>query len=192
LKLVVQHLGFERVVELDEMESLRLPGGSITGLPFFGEHGELNVRSKIAYLIRLGDSSMLCAADSRNLESKLYERIHELIGDIDTLFIGMECDGAPLSWLYGPMLFKPLERKMDQSRRFSSSDFVRAFDIVKMLHCQRVYVYAMGQEPWLSFITSIKYTEESHPIIESNKLIEACRKLGIEAERLFGAKEIFL
>lgn len=192
LKAIVQHLGFERVLELDEMESIPVPGGSIIGLPFLGEHGELNVRSKIAHLVRLGEASVLCAADSRNIEPRLYERLHELVGDIDTLFIGMECDGAPLSWLYGPLLLKPLERKMDQSRRFSGSDFTRAFDIVKRFNCRRVYVYAMGQEPWLSFITSIKYTEQSNPIVESNKLIEACRGLDLEAERLFAVKEILL
>lgn len=31
---------------------------------------------------------------------------------------------------------------------------------------------------------------ESKPIVESNRLIEACRDMGISAERLFGAKEI--
>jgi hypothetical protein len=39
---------------------------------------------------------------------------------------------------------------------------------------------------------SIKYTAESCPIVESNKLIQACHNRGIIAERLFGEKEILL
>jgi hypothetical protein len=50
----------------------------------------------------------------------------------------------------------------------------------------------MGQEPWLTYLTSIQYTEESRPIVDSNKLVAACRNSGLIAERLFGQKEIFL
>jgi hypothetical protein len=39
---------------------------------------------------------------------------------------------------------------------------------------------------------SIKYTEQSRPIIESTKLINACHERGIIAERLYGEKEILL
>jgi len=39
---------------------------------------------------------------------------------------------------------------------------------------------------------SIKYTEQSRPIVESNKLIKACEERGIIAERLYGEKEILL
>jgi len=50
----------------------------------------------------------------------------------------------------------------------------------------------MGQEPWLNYVMSIKYTDQSRPIVESNKLIQACQEQGITAERLFGEKEILL
>jgi hypothetical protein len=49
----------------------------------------------------------------------------------------------------------------------------------------------MGQEPWLTYLTSIVYTDTSRPIIESDKLVEECRRRGITAERLYGYKEIF-
>jgi L-ascorbate metabolism protein UlaG (beta-lactamase superfamily) len=191
LKLVLENIGFADVREIDELESITVKGGSITGVPFLGEHGDLNIRSKIAHLIRLEGTSILCAADSRNVEFKLYERLHEAIGDVDYLFLGMECDGAPLSWMYGALYTKPIERKADQTRRLNGSDYERGIDIVNRFNCRRAYVYAMGQEPWLSFLTSIQYTNESKPIIESNKLIDACRNHGIMSERLYGAKEIF-
>jgi len=97
-----------------------------------------------------------------------------------------------MSWLYGPLLPRPLERAMDQSRRFDGSDCERGLRMVEAMGGRSVYVYAMGQEPWLTFISSIQYTEESKPIVESDGLIRACLERGIHAERLYGAKEIFL
>ena len=94
--------------------------------------------------------------------------------------------------MYGPLMTTTYDRKMDQSRRLSGSDFDRAIAIVKQFNCLNVYVYAMGQEPWLGYITSIKYTDQSRPIVESNKLLEACAGLGIPAERLYGFREFFL
>jgi L-ascorbate metabolism protein UlaG (beta-lactamase superfamily) len=148
--------------------------------------------TKLAWLVRIGSHSLLFAADSCNIEPKLYEHLHREIGDVDALFLGMECDGAPLSWLYGPLLTQKLERAMDESRRLSGSNFDQGMHIVNTFHCREAYVYAMGQEPWLNYIMSIKYTEQSRPIVESNRLIDACRERGITAERLYGEKEILL
>jgi L-ascorbate metabolism protein UlaG (beta-lactamase superfamily) len=192
LKLALQHIGFPQVREIDELESIDIAGGTITGLPFLGEHADLNIRTKIAYLTTLKGKSILCAADSNNIEPQLYAHLHQAVGDVDIIFLGMECDGGPLSWLYGPLLTKPLARKQDQSRRLNGSDYERGIDIINRFHPKQVYVYAMGQEPWLTYLTSIQYTEESSPIIESNKLVADCRERGIESERLFGHKEIQL
>jgi L-ascorbate metabolism protein UlaG (beta-lactamase superfamily) len=192
LKLLLQRIGFRNVIELDELEDLEVPGGAITGLPFLGEHADLNIRAKLSYLMKLKDRAVLCAADSNNIEPQLYNHLKEAYGALDALFLGMECDGAPLSWLYGPLQAIPLSRKMDQSRRFDGSDYARGIDIVEKFGPRAVYVYAMGQEPWLTYLTSIQYTEESRPIIESNKLVADCRRRGIISERLYGHKEIFL
>ncbi|HWS85809.1 MAG TPA: MBL fold metallo-hydrolase [Pyrinomonadaceae bacterium] len=192
LKLVLQNSGFKRVSELDEMETLPVEGGEIMGLPFLGEHADLNIRTKLAHLVRLQGRTILCAADSNNLEPRLYQHIHRLIGDIDLLFLGMECDGGPLSWLYGPLLTKPIGRKHDQSRRLNGSNYDRGAEMVNLLNPRQVYVYAMGQEPWLTFLTSIQYTEESRPIVDSNRLVEECRGRGKSSERLYGRKEISL
>jgi hypothetical protein len=94
-----------------------------------------------------------------------------------------------LELLYGPLLTQRIERSMDESRRLAGSNYEQGRSIVDVFHCREVYVYAMGQEPWLNYIMSIKYTAESRPIVESNRLIEACREQGIIAERLFGEKE---
>ena len=192
LKVLLQNIGFKNVREIDEMEGIEVEDGLILGLPFLGEHADLNIRTKIAYLIQLKGKSVLCAADSNNIEPRLYRHIHDAVGDVDMVFIGMECDGAPMSWLYGPLLTKPLARKMDQSRRFDGSDSEKGIDLIKKLNAREVYVYAMGQEPWLTFLTSIKYTPESRPIVESDKLIAYCRSQNMPSERLFGCKELSL
>lgn len=190
MKLMLQKIGFTNVREIDEMETIEVAGGGITGLPFLGEHADLSIRTKIAYFIKLQGKSILCAADSNNIEPAMYEHIHEFTGDVDILFLGMECEGAPLSWVYGSLLTKPLARKLDQSRRLDGSDYEKAISIVDCLNPKQVYVYAMGQEPWLTFVTSIQYTDASHPIVESNKLVAECRNRGLVSERLLGRKEI--
>jgi hypothetical protein len=81
---------------------------------------------------------------------------------------------------------------MDESRRLAGSNFDQAIDIVRRFNSKETYVYAMGQEPWLGHIMSLKYTEESRPITESNRLIKECLQQGAYAERLFGEKEIFI
>jgi L-ascorbate metabolism protein UlaG (beta-lactamase superfamily) len=190
LKLILQNCGFKNVLDVDEFEEIDQGDFNITGLPFLGEHADLDVKTKMAWLVRIGKTKLLFAADSCNIEPQLYRHIHNCIGDIDALFLGMECDGAPLSWLYGPLLTRQIERSHDQSRRLSGSNYEQALKIVDQFHCSEVYVYAMGQEPWLNYIMSLKYTDESRPIVDSNRLVRSCRERGITAERLFGEKEM--
>jgi L-ascorbate metabolism protein UlaG (beta-lactamase superfamily) len=192
LRLLLNQVGFKNVIEMSEMDEIAFNKGAITSIPFLGEHADLGVVSKSAYLLQVEDYKLLFAADSCNVAPKLYEHVHRQVGDIDAIFVGMECDGAPLSWLYGPLLTQRLEREKDHSRRLAGSNYDRALAIVEQFRSKEVYVYAMGQEPWLNYVMSIKYTEKSNPIIHSNRLIETCRARGIIAERLFGEKEILL
>jgi L-ascorbate metabolism protein UlaG (beta-lactamase superfamily) len=192
IKLMLKAMGFHNVIELSELEELEFDGGRILGLPFLGEHSDLSVQTKLMYLVNIGKHSLMFAADSCNVEPKIYEHVHQYTGDIDALFLGMECDGAPLSWLYGPLLTQRISRAMDESRRLAGSNYDQGIDMVDRFGSKEVYVYAMGQEPWLRYISSIKYTPESRPIIESSKLIKACLDRGLLAERLFGEKEILL
>jgi len=192
VKLLLQYSGCRNVIELREMESIQFGEGSITGVPFLGEHADLSVLSKLAYLVCIGRHRLLFAADSCNLEPSLYEHLHKAFGDINALFLGMECDGAPLSWLYGPLLTRGIPREMDQSRRLAGSNYEQAAALVKSLKCQEVYIYAMGQEPWLNYIMSVKYTDLSRPIIASDRLIKECQARAIHAERLFGEREILI
>ena len=189
IKLILQHTGFDSLIELQEIETISLEEGEIIGLPFFGEHSDLNIQTKLSYCVKLKGQNFMFAADSSNLDPFLYDHIIDHVGSIDMLFLGMECDGAPLSWLYGPLLSAPLSRGFDRNRTLSGSNFEKAWTIVEKLQCKQVYIYAMGQEPWLEYISSLKYTSTSIQITESNRLIETCQEKGIKSERLFGRKE---
>lgn len=190
IKLAFESIGFKNVIEIDEMQEIKFENCTITGLPFTGEHSDLNIRAKSCFHIAINELSFLFVADSRVMEARLYEHIHRIKGDVDVLFLGMECAGAPLSWLYGCLMTQDINREDDQSRRLAGCDSQRGLSLVDIFKPKEAYVYAMGMEPWLEFISSIKYTEESLAIIESNNLINTCKEKGIIAERLFGEKEL--
>lgn len=192
LRLILRQLGFERVIELEEFDTVEFEGGGIMALPFLGEHGDLNITGRAAHLIRVYGNSILCAADSCNIEPSLYSHIHKLVGDIDILYLGMESAGAPLSCVYGPLLTRPLDRKHDQSRRTTGSDFERALAIIEHLHVKQVYIYAMGLEPWLRHILPMEERRDSKGIVDSNRLIEECASRGMVAARPYCKQEITL
>lgn len=189
LKAMLQSIGFTNVVALDSLDEIQNGSLKITALPFLGEHGDLNIRSKAAWLINSGDKRFLFAADSNNLEPKLYDIIKQEFGKINSVFIGMECVGAPVSWTYGPLMPNTIDRKKDQSRRLNGSDFERGFKAIKSLECDEVYVYAMGAEPWLQYVTSIDPSEDTPQRINALQLIQACKDVGIKAEYLFAKAE---
>jgi L-ascorbate metabolism protein UlaG (beta-lactamase superfamily) len=192
LRLLLERIGFRNVIELSELESIATPSGSILGVPFLGEHGDLNIQTKLGYRVEVDGHALFFAADSCNVETALYRHLARLYGGVDVLFLGMECDGAPMSWVYGALHTQPIERKKDRTRRLAGSNYERGMAIVDEFKPREVYVYAMGQEPWLSYITSIRYTDESNPIVASNRLIAECRGRGLASERLFGEREMFL
>jgi hypothetical protein len=192
LRLLLEAIGFSNVREVDHLDTIECEGGRIVALPFFGEHGDLLMRGKTSYLIEGAGHRLLCVADSNNLEPRLYEIVRQLIGQVDALFIGMECEGSPMSSLYGPLLTHPIRDEHNQARRFRGSDCTQAMQAVRSLGCSHAYVYAMGMEPWLYYLMNRQYTENSEPIVESNRLVASCREEGIESERLYWSKEIVL
>lgn len=192
VKWMLQRLGFRDVRELDELETLEIPGGEITGVPFFGEHCDLDVRSKIAHLLRLKDRTFLAATDSNALEPRVYELVQELTGALDVLLLGTESEGAAISYGYGNLFPRPIPREMDQTRRQNGSNSRSALDIIQRLRPGQVQNYAMGLEPWLKHLFPVAYSDKSPQIIESNKLLDACREAGVPVHRPYGSHELFV
>ena len=190
LQLLLQQLGFQNVIEIRDLEEIAIPGGAIIGVPFVGEHHDLLMQSRTGYLVRIGDRSALVIADSCSVEPRFHKHLLNSIGGADILFLGMECDGARPSWIYGPVFPKPLPREIDSSRRARGCNFEEARAMVDTFKFKQVFVYAMGQEPWVSHILDNEFTEESRSVIESRKLVDYCRSRGIVAENLFGKKDI--
>lgn len=193
LQLALQHIGFPNVREIRDLDEIWIPGGKIAALPFLGEHHDLNVQSRATYRVEIGGRSILAIADSGILDARLFDEIQRIYGKSEVLFLGMECEGAPASWIYGPMFTKPLTREVDQSRRARGSNYAEAVSLIERLGFESgVYIYAMGQEPWLSHILDNELSDDSVATAESRKLVAWCEQRSIASENLFAKKEIFL
>jgi L-ascorbate metabolism protein UlaG (beta-lactamase superfamily) len=192
LKIMSRKLGFKTVREVDTLESIDLPDGEIIAIPFLGEHADLP-HSKTAYLVRAGSKKVLFAADSNCLDKQMYAHLRRLVGPVGTVFLGMECVGAPHSWLYGALVPAKLDYAHDKSRRTKACDSRAALDLLETLGSERVYVYAMGGEPWLQYSMGLGHSEDSTQSREAVKLITLAREKGlVDAKRLWGQFELRL
>lgn len=192
LKLMARKLGFNNCLELDSLDSIDFPGGEIIGIPFLGEHSDI-AHAKIGYVVNIGGERMLFASDSACLDDSVYKNIRKIIGPIHTVFLGMECIGAPLTWHCGSLLPKVPEYNHDQGRRSHGCDASGGLRILEILEARRFYNYAMGLEPWLEFLLGLGLFEESKQIKESNKLLQKARGRGfLAAERLYSKQDIYL
>lgn len=192
LRLLAERLGFRDVREVDCLDEIPVPGGRIVAIPFLGEHNDLP-SAKSAYALRLEGQTILFAADSNCLDPMVYERVRQIIGPVETAFLGMECVGAPLSWVYGPILPKKPEHRHSQSRRSNGCNADAALELARAVQCRRVYLYAMGREPWIRYLLALTPTDDDIYMAEARKLIENIgARDGVAAERLFGKAEIVI
>ena len=185
LKLLARKLGFKSVVDVEALDSIRFPGGEIIAVPFLGEHADL-AHGKTGYVVRAGKKQILFAADSNCLDTNLYRHLKRVLGPIETVFLGMECVGAPLSWMYGTFLPNKPQRSHDQSRRTRGCNAAAALNLLEALQSDRVYVYAMGKEPWLQYSMGLGLSEDSPQIREALSLLTEARARGFaDASRPF-------
>ena len=192
MKLILERLGCTNVVVVDPLDRIGLPDGEIVSLPFPGEHCGLDVASKHSVAITLNGRTFLFLVDSDAVDTHLYRRLAGAVGKVDALFIGMECQGAPLSWFYGPLLGRSMSRKDDESRRGNASNCARAWEAIRTIDCDTIYIYAMGNENWNRYLLGLEYTADSIQITQSDALIEMCRGAGKRAERLNGCRQMII
>jgi L-ascorbate metabolism protein UlaG (beta-lactamase superfamily) len=178
-------LGYTNVVTLEPLSDYSIPDGKITALPFTGEHCDLDIHSKQCAVIDLKGRKICLFIDSDAIDVDIYSRLTPRMRGADVVFLGMECFGAPLSWLYGPLVTSALTKRDDQSRRLSGANCQQAWDLIQTLRPRQVFVYAMGQEPWMRPLMGLNYTEDSIQLKESNEFVNRCRAAGIPAEALF-------
>jgi L-ascorbate metabolism protein UlaG (beta-lactamase superfamily) len=185
LRLLLRQFGFD-VIEMDDLDEIFVPGGRIVSVPFLGEHGDLNVRSKTAWYFDLLGKKIFMGADSSNLDPSMYRHIADYLGKVDVMAIGMECVGAPYTWLYGALHTKLVSKKIKESRRLNGSNFDQAHKIAEMFEPSQIFLYALGMEPWYKYFMGLDYDENSVQLLETTKMIDACKQKNVPAERLYG------
>jgi L-ascorbate metabolism protein UlaG (beta-lactamase superfamily) len=189
LGLYLAHLGLP-VVEVDDFDEVEFPGGKVTATPFLGEHADLDIRAKSTYCAEFAGRRVFVGADSSGIDPGLYRYMRRRVGDIDTAFLGMECAGAPLTWLYGALFTKPVTKRMSDSRTLSGSNAAQAAAIMTELGAREAYIYAMGEEAWLvGHVMATTYNADSYQLKQIDEFMNWCAGNGIKADHLFGQHE---
>jgi hypothetical protein len=175
---------------VDDFSEVEFPGGKVTATPFLGEHADLDIRAKSTYCVELAGRRVFIGADSSGVEPELYRYMREHVGKVDMAFLGMECAGAPLTWLYQAVLTRPVTKKMNDSRTLSGSNAAQAAAIMSNLGAAEAYVYAMGEESWLvGHIMATSYNEDSYQLKQIEEFMTWCAEHGIKSDHLFGQHE---
>lgn len=188
LRLYLEHLGLP-VVEVDDFDEVEFPGGKVTATPFLGEHADLDIRAKSTFWVEMAGRRIFVGADSSGIDPALYRHVREHLGTADMAFLGMECDGAPLTWLYQALLTQPITKKMSDSRKLSGSNAAQAGAIVTELGAGEAYIYAMGEEDWLGHVMATSYNDESYQLKQIDEFMTWCADNGVKAEHLLGQRE---
>jgi L-ascorbate metabolism protein UlaG (beta-lactamase superfamily) len=188
LALCLSHVGLP-VVEVDDFAEVEFPGGKVIATPFLGEHADLDIRAKSTYCVRLAGRTVFVGADSSGIDPGLYRYMRHHVGPADMAFLGMECAGAPLTWLYQALLTRPVTKKMSDSRTLSGSNAAQASAIMTELGATEGYVYAMGEESWLGHVMATSYTEDSYQLKQVDEFMTWCADNGIKSGRLYGQHE---
>ncbi|WP_406289173.1 MBL fold metallo-hydrolase [Embleya sp. NBC_00896] len=188
MALMLRHMGFP-VVEVDDFDEVPFPGGKVVATPFLGEHCDLDIRGKSTYWVELAGRTAFVGADSSGIDPQLYRHVRNHLGTAHYAFLGMECDGAPLTWLYQALFTKPVTRKMSKSRKLSGSNAEQAAAIMTELGAEEAYVYAMGEESWLGHVMATTYNEDTYQLKQVEEFLTWCADHGIKAGHLFGQQE---
>ncbi|MHA4816856.1 MBL fold metallo-hydrolase [Streptomyces aculeolatus] len=191
MRALLEHYGFTDVVEVADMQSIELGPARITALPFLGEHGELDIRAKMVPLVRLGGRGFMFATDTSPVDPTIYDLVAAEIGQVDAMFIGLECVGAPMSWLYGPLLDQPIAREHSVERGLKGSFAAPADSLAERLGARQIFVYALGIEPWLKHLTGCWYDPEAEQLKQEVLLRKLAGDRGVPSELLYVTAERF-
>ena len=190
-RLLGRSLGFRDVLEPYFYESLPLPDGELIAAPFMGEHGDV-AHAKSAWILRLGNERLFFAADSMCVDETTYRDLRSTVGDLHTVFMNTEIEGAPHTWMLEGFFPKKRDRKLEKNRRCRGSNAQEGLRLLELVGAKRLFNYAMGLEPWMEHIIGPAATPETPRMGESDRLLATARERGLQAERLRGAQEVHL
>ncbi|WP_405620838.1 MBL fold metallo-hydrolase [Streptomyces sp. NBC_01508] len=186
--LFLRRLGFP-VVEADDYDEFTFPGGSVVATPFLGEHGAQDVRGESTYWVRLAGRSAFVGTDSSGMDPAPYRRIRQNLGTADYAFLGMEREGAPLTWLYQALLPQLGAEKTSNSRKAPGLSAEQAVAIMTDLGVGETYVHPVGEEPWPWNVMAAAGNEGTYQAKQIDELMKWCADHGIKAERLVRRQE---
>lgn len=187
--LYLKALGFP-VLEVDDYDEIPFPGGKVTATPFLGEHADLDIRGKSTFWVDLAGKNVFVGADSSGVDPQLYRHIAAHLGRVDMAFLGMECDGAPLTWLYQGLFTMPVIKKMSDSRKLSGSNAAQAAAILTEFGATEAYIYAMGEESWQGHIMATSYDKDtSYQLKQIDEFLAWCGERDLHVEHLFNKRE---
>lgn len=186
--MCLARLGFT-VIEVDDFDEVEFPGGKVVATPFLGEHCDLDIRGKSTFWVEMAGRKVYVGADSSGIDPVLYRHVRAHLGRADMAFLGMECDGAPLTWLYQGLLTIPVSKKMSDSRKLSGSNAEQAAGIVTELGVDQAYVYAMGEESWLGHVMATTYNEDTYQLKQIAEFLAWSREHDVHAEHLLNQRE---
>ena len=186
--LYLKALGFT-VVEVDDFDEIPFLDGRIVATPFLGEHSDLDIRAKSTFFVQIAGANIYVGADSSGIDPVLYRYVRNHVGHADMAFLGMECDGAPLTWLYQGLLTRPVTKRMSDSRKLSGSNAQQAAAIMTELGADEAYIYAMGEESWQGHVMATTYNEDTFQLKQIEEFLGWCSANGITAEHLFNKRE---
>jgi L-ascorbate metabolism protein UlaG (beta-lactamase superfamily) len=186
---LLRAVGFKDVRELDALDSVPIPDGEVVAAPFLGEHGDL-AHGKASWVVRAGAERMLFAADSTCVDAAVYRHLRQAVGQIHSVFMNTEIEGAPLSWTLEVLFPRKRDRKLEKNRRCRGSNAAEALRLLEAVGAKRLYNYAMGLEPWVEHIIGPPAPPDAPRMKESDQLLAAARERGLEARRLCGPAEL--
>ncbi|WP_338641335.1 hypothetical protein [Burkholderia pyrrocinia] len=139
---MLRFVGFGNVVELTSFQKLPLGETvAVQALPFHGEHGKLNLASKVMFAFSTEHSAYLIVADARFDDMRYLERVAKFVErNADAMFIGMESKEAPFMCLYWSQMACQTGRVHAKTQSLSGSCSHRASELVIAFRSSMVFV----------------------------------------------------
>lgn len=193
LEHALRAAGFGNVTGVEPMDRIAVGDDlEILALPFFGEHGDMEICSKTCYGITAAHSTFVLGADAATPDPRVFDLVKGELGDVEAVFLAMEPHGAPLRWGYAHLFARPVSREMDRSRRQRAANADEIIAMLERMKPKRFYNYAMGLEPWMFPILGVSEGHAAERVPAQDTVADYCSSHGIEFEKPFASMELLL
>ncbi|QMV12912.1 MBL fold metallo-hydrolase [Vibrio spartinae] len=190
LAKILKQIGFGNVVEVDPFEKIHGSTFQLHTIPFLGEHGDLRVDAKSSYYIETDSEQLLILSDSKFIQEEIYQYLFKHSLKVSKMFVGMECEGAPYTWLYEPILNQGYQPEYAKNRRLIGCNGNETEQLIQLINPDSVFVYAMGLEPWLEYLTGKPATFDDYIVREYKHLEEKMFQEDRSIKLLYWSEEI--